>query len=60
MAKSTASISTAKDFVILKSQKINTTIKLGVYPVYVRGVSKCCIDKNEVQQITPIVIPSQK
>jgi hypothetical protein len=58
MSKSTASISKPSDFVILNTQKINNIITLGNYPIYVRGASLCCINKNTgIQEISTIVIP---
>jgi hypothetical protein len=57
MSNSTASPSSSTDYVILTTQKINGIKVDGTYPIYVRGVSQCCIDKNDYQQITPIVIP---
>jgi hypothetical protein len=58
MSNSTASPSSNTDYVILTTQKINSVEVKGTYPIYVRGVSQCCIDINDIQQITPIVIPA--
>jgi hypothetical protein len=57
MSNSTASITSPSDFVVLTTQTVNNVPKQGIYPIYVRGASKCCIDKSEIQQITPVVIP---
>jgi hypothetical protein len=60
MSKSTASIAKPSDFVILKTQKLNNVPIQGTYPIYVRGASLCCINKNTgVQEISPIVIPKK-
>jgi hypothetical protein len=60
MSNSTASPSTNKDYVVINTQKVNGVPVQGTYPIYVRGVSQCCIDDNDVQQILPIVIPVKK
>jgi hypothetical protein len=40
--------------IILNSYNKNGLTLSGNYPVYVKGISQCCIDKNGKQVITPV------
>jgi len=42
--------------ILLNSYSKGGVVNKGSYPVYVKGISQCCIDKNGKQTITPVSI----
>ena len=49
---------TPEDFIILKNYiNVEGVVVKGNFPVYVSGISECCLDSNKNQRVTPIVIP---
>lgn len=45
---------------IIKSYVVNNKIIKGDFPIYILGISQCCIKPDGSQQITPIVINPNK
>jgi hypothetical protein len=42
--------------VFLTSYTVNSKFVKGSFPVYVKGISQCCIDKNGYVTIQPITV----
>jgi hypothetical protein len=45
---------------ILTSYVVNNKIIRGSFPIYVLGISQCCIKADGTQKVTPIVINPNK
>ena len=43
--------------VILNSYIYNSSVIKGNFPIYVAGISQCCVDENGVLTVTPVIVP---
>jgi hypothetical protein len=48
-----------KNFVFLKSYNINGATINGTFPIYIKGISQCCINPKGILIATPINVPKQ-
>jgi hypothetical protein len=46
--------------IVLTSYIVNNKIIRGSFPLYVKGISQCCINARGEQVITPIVVNVNK
>jgi len=60
MSNSTSKTTTPDDFIMLTSYKKGPNVVNGNFPIYITGVSECCIGYNGIQKITPIIVPKSK
>jgi hypothetical protein len=44
---------------ILKSYIINSKLIRGNFPIFIKGISKCCIGNDNKQIITPVIVPAR-
>jgi hypothetical protein len=44
----------------VSSYVVNNRVIRGSFPIYVLGISQCCIKPDGTQQVTPIVINPNK
>jgi hypothetical protein len=44
---------------ILKSYVINSRLIRGSFPIYIKGISQCCITPDNKQVITPVIVPAR-
>jgi hypothetical protein len=59
MSNSPTKTTTPADFIVLKSYTANDTTTIGEFPIYITGVSECCLDEKGKQKVIPIVIPKK-
>jgi hypothetical protein len=60
MSNSTLKTTTPDDFIMLTSYKSGSNTVKGNFPIYITGVSKCCLGNDGVQKIIPIIVPKSK
>jgi hypothetical protein len=59
MSNSPVKTTTPADFIVLKSYTANDVTTVGDFPIYITGVSECCLDDNGNQKVVPLVIPKK-
>ena len=59
MSNSPTKTTTPNDFIILDSYTVNDNTKIGKFPIYITGISECCLEDDGTQKAIPIVIPQR-